>query len=116
MKHLKTFEQNNSIYYWLLPTDDRFEQSLYDIGVNQKDTEIFIGNITIRYPKYVFIVKNTTSRIDPWAFLTVSFNSMDIPSLKLNFDNDYIFKGTINLTPEENEMVNMGDNINDFNL
>jgi hypothetical protein len=41
MKYLRTFEDHKRSFYWLLPTDERFEESLNKIGC----PESFINGI-----------------------------------------------------------------------
>jgi len=59
MKHIKAFEKNHSAYsykkqlYWLLPTDDRFADSLKQIDCRKpRKFEYFDGH---NDDKYVFI-------------------------------------------------------------
>ena len=65
MKYLKTFEDKNVIKkYWLLPTDERFEQSLKDIKCPKSNIKRLLSSFSYYHldddEKYVYISYDNT--------------------------------------------------------
>lgn len=111
MKHIKLFESETHFSsYWLLPTDDRFEDSLRKIGCpddvyNQK----FKNNNNIKKFKYIFIgyscytyvfdyIKNINNP-DKWGWNHYNSTLSD-PYYE---ENKYKFMGLVNISDFELE-------------
>lgn len=98
--HIKTYENINiEKKYWLIPTDDRFEDSLMKIGCDDVDAIEDLNNRTLRNSKYVFILLHNDGNVKDWGWNYYSGNIVDSFSKKHN----YIFCGTVNI--DEFELV-----------
>lgn len=109
MKHIKKFEnkRSNRDYYWLLPTDDRFEDSLKQINCPTPRIYEFLRNNNIEN-KYIFIANapNGISTSSPyWAWN----NYIDV-EYDITFDGmGFKYMGKINIL--DSEFVAMKYNI-----
>jgi len=102
MKHLKTYEstEDNGMY-WLLPTDERLQQSLIDIKCPSAKIEIFLDIPLLHKNKYCFIIfygmKSKRNDHLYWGWNSYNGKLFDPTSEKQGYD----FQGTINLTEDE---------------
>ena len=114
MKYIKMFEDNiyDSRCYWLLPTDDRFEDSLKQIKCPDFKIEQFLGNKNTRQYNYVFVGYNPTKTVDDDVSLCWGWN------YKVNWNKNtedfyekkgYKFMGNINISDFEFD-------VNKFNI
>jgi len=110
MKHIKLYEEDKWFgipdierKYWLLPTDERFEKSLEEIG----SSPIFINSILNfkenydkkYHQKYIYISKNDSG----WSWMPYEKSS------EVFFNKrDYVFSGNVNI---EDEMTAIKYNI-----
>jgi hypothetical protein len=58
MKYIKTYESRNEKLYWLVPTDDRFEDSLKKIKCPKDVIYGMLNGIISDNNKYIFIRYN----------------------------------------------------------
>lgn len=108
MKHLKQYESTLEKYYWLLPTDYRFENALRKIGwvkVDLPHNPDFLTNVSIKAEKYVYI--GTIPATNYWGWM--NFNeSIDITpdNIKCDFyeNNEYKFQGIVDIPELELEL------------
>jgi len=60
MKYLKKFEDKNITRkeYWLIATDDRFEESLKEIGISNYYHSSILNNKILHEMEYIYMTKN----------------------------------------------------------
>jgi len=111
MKHIKQYENiKNIIYdpkdtrrwYWLLPTDDRFEKSLRDIGCT---STWFLDSERIKKNKYIFVSYINAD----WGWNVYKGKLTDDFYESMGCK----FKGTVNILGHDPELE---DPINKYNL
>ena len=105
MKYIKTFEYdiNTNSMYWLVPTDDRFENSLKQIECPDEKIELFLTNNEIKKYDYIFIDYS----YDNWGW-----NDYHGKMLDEYYENrNYKFMGTINIDYNDIDFA-----VNKFNL
>ena len=127
MKHLSLYETYNSevdnlvspgyvVYYhygnnkkyWLLPTDDRFESSLEQIGCPRDEIEDFLENSRLRLTAVVFIGFRVEHDRDCWGW-----NEYRGSNSCTDYDySDYIFKGLVNMEEGEPELLSTTNKYN----
>lgn len=104
MKHLKTYENNENVKkYWILPTDDRFEQALITIQCPPNMIRNFMNNDFIfadKY-KYTFICfdpSNTNiKQNNGWGWDHYTGKKRD----EYFDENGFIFNGMINIANDD---------------
>jgi len=98
MKHLKIYENNDGKKYWLMPTDERFLDSLDKISCNDPD---FFGGSSHEF-KYIFAIylpESYSNNIGEWGWeryrgeLTCEWAE----------ERNYEFQGIINIKEGELE-------------
>ena len=102
MKHLKYFEGKTQCSYWLLPTDERFEDSLKKINCPEYIMKLrFLHNHELRDGfKYAFIgCETNSSHYSDWGWNTYKGELSD----EYYEECKYKFKGLVNI--EEHELV-----------
>jgi len=101
MKHIKIYERYNfSGCYWLIPTDDRYEDSMKKIGAPDR----YIDRMSYfhkRAGKYVFIIydEDYADEYKKWGYNEYRGKLTD------NYceDNKFKFKGLVNIPEYELE-------------
>jgi len=100
MKYIKLFETNlyDKRFYWLIPTDDRFEKSLREIGCSDGTIEQFENTLNLFEKPYFFIGYSPNglfghSDIEQWDWDEFQNNMTDADFEK----HGYTFKGAINI-------------------
>jgi len=112
MKYLKKFEGKTyeESLYWLIPTDNRFIESLKKIKCSPKYMDIFNGNYCkARSYKYVFIGYSIVDTVEPWGWNSYYEEMSDNYFKK----NGYIFMGNVNIDDGE---IELSEVINKYNL
>jgi len=99
MKYIKKFENaSDDNCYWLLPTDERFEDSLKKIGCDKEYMKVLLdSDDNVRINEYVFVLKDTSRKgckwgWDPYAGL-LHYDYFE--------DAGYEFKGLVNISEYE---------------
>jgi len=100
MKYIKKFENiwDEDKFYWLVPTDNRFEDSLKKIGVGPDWCSKFLNNNKLLKNKYIFIGRTTNIKNDYyWCWMPYE------GKIICNFyeEDKYMFMGDINIKDEE---------------
>lgn len=118
MKYIEKFDRINDVCYWLLPTDDRFEDALKEIGCYKDIIKIYLNSDDeVRINNYIFVGKNTNkSKSHVWGW-----NPFEGLLFDEYYDSKgYTFNGTIMLRDdeieEEMERIKMLKNIKKYNL
>jgi len=99
MKHLRTFELNtedNYRYYWLIPTDERFESALTKIGCDKKHIDYFLNIEKLKEQQYVFISNTSISNRD-WGWCKYKGEMFN----QYYEDKGLLFKGPVDITDYE---------------
>jgi hypothetical protein len=112
MKYLKRFEAktHDESLYWLIPTDDRFRESLKEIKCSSNYMNILNGDsCKARKYKYVFIGYSIVDNIEPWGWNSYSDEMVDRYFEK----NGYKFMGTVNILDGE---IELSEVVNKYNL
>lgn len=115
MKYIRLFEEKEfesktktPRYYWLLPTDYKFEDSLRKIGCPEYKIRLFLDNNYIPKDYFVFIGLAKYTDIDSWGWNNYegSLNS------RYYDETDYDYKGIINIEDWEFEVKTMTNKYN----
>lgn len=98
MKYLKYFESEEFVgWYWLLPSDHRFKESLEEIGCPTEKIQHYLYNPEIKEkaPNFVFIGCRDIEEVNDWCWGWMDFKGKKRCSY---FDGiPYRFMGVINI-------------------
>ena len=100
MKYLKTFENKEvAKKYWLLPTDERYKDSLIQINCHEDLLNKFLDDTDRYNHKYIFICfdKNETINYLKWGLMYYRYKPYD-EYLEIN---GYKFMGNVNIPDYE---------------
>ena len=96
MKYIKKFENVNDKCYWLLPTDNRFENALKEIDCYKDIIRIYLdSDDEVRKNNYIFVRKDTRNA----AHQEWGWNLFDGLLIDTYYDSKgYTFNGTVMLS------------------
>jgi hypothetical protein len=89
MKYLRTFEGTKNYGYWLIPTDERYNKSLDDIGCAPRFKKYDYAHIGL----YIYMVNTPDTS---WGWMNYN-----------DYSREYLskerceYKGMVNITEEE---------------
>ena len=101
MKHIKLFEENFEYRYWLLPTDDRFEKSLKQIGCRNEVIKSFLDLEDKENADFIYVAYGGV-----YGWECMFFSDENIKNYNDYFEKrGYIFMGAINLEDYELDAI-----------
>lgn len=97
MRYIKTYESTIK-KYWLIPTDDRFEKSMKEIGcdIGQLKSKSLTGRDLIKEHEYIFVYYNSDN---DWSWTNYYGELKD----EIGEKNNYDFQGTVNIVGNDPE-------------
>lgn len=122
MIHIKLFEElTEPIYFWKVRADAPYlEYSLIKLGATKTQIRNMVNNINIKDDKYIYIAPKAADKSKDNNHLAWNHENKKIwDDITLNSGYDgfikqgYIYKGEVEITPEEIEMMR---NQNKYNL
>jgi hypothetical protein len=111
MKYITKYEKYKpEKLYWLLPTDIRYWKSIKEIGCPLEYAKSVKNGLN---DEYVYISYNySTTYMDGYGWMPFE------NSIKSDFyeDDNYLFKGAVNLNKEEIDKILMMEDLKKYNI